>query len=74
MLLLAALVWPISAHAQAAKAAPTFYRGVLPILQQHCQTCHRTGEIAPMPLVTYKQAKHWAPIISKKTTAREMPP
>ena len=36
-----------------AAGTPTFYRDVLPILQQHCQSCHRPGEIAPMPLVTY---------------------
>ena len=29
---------------------PTFYRDVQPILQRHCQSCHRPGEIAPMPL------------------------
>jgi len=39
---------------------PTFYRDVLPILQQHCQVCHRRGEIAPMPLVTYPQVKPYA--------------
>ena len=26
---------------------PTFYRDVLPILQQRCQSCHRAGEMAP---------------------------
>ena len=30
-------------------AAPTFHRDVLPILQKHCQGCHRPGEIGPMP-------------------------
>ena len=33
--------------------APTFYKDVLPILQSKCQSCHRSGEAAPMPLVTY---------------------
>jgi hypothetical protein len=55
-------------------AAPTFYRDVLPILQQRCQTCHRAGEIAPMPLVTYEQARLWAPVIQKRTRLKEMPP
>ena len=26
-----------------------FYRDVFPILQTHCQECHRPGEVAPMP-------------------------
>ena len=54
--------------------APTFYRDVLPILQQHCQRCHRAGEIAPMPLVTYEQTKSWARLISQNVRTRRMPP
>src|SRR5437764_6185812 len=30
----------------------SFYRDVLPILQGHCQGCHRAGDMAPMPLET----------------------
>ena len=26
----------------------TFYKEVVPILQTHCQGCHRRGEAAPM--------------------------
>jgi len=55
-------------------STPTFYRDVLPILQQHCQRCHRSGEIAPMPLVNYQQTRRWADAISKKVRAKEMPP
>ena len=63
------------AHSQQkAGAPPTFYRDVLPILQQHCQACHRSGEIAPMPLVTYDQARLYAPVIANKVSARIMPP
>ena len=28
--------------------SPTFYRDVLPILQGHCEVCHRADGIAPM--------------------------
>ncbi len=55
-------------------AAPTFYKDILPILQDHCQACHRSGEIAPMPLVTYQDARKWSSEIARRTTAREMPP
>ena len=34
----------------AQSAPPTFYKDVLPILQNNCQTCHRPGEVAPMSL------------------------
>ena len=55
-------------------AAPTFYRDVLPILQQHCQVCHRSDEIAPMPLETYEQARCYARQIKANVTRRIMPP
>ncbi len=32
--------------------SPSFYKDVAPILRAHCQSCHRPGEIAPMPLMT----------------------
>ena len=41
----------------------TFHEDVEPILQRHCQGCHRPGEIAPMPLLTYDQARPWAKAI-----------
>lgn len=55
-------------------AAPSFYKDVLPILQQHCQSCHRPGEIGPMPLVTYEQTKPWASSIAQRARSRNMPP
>jgi len=33
---------------------PGFYRHVLPILEQHCQSCHHAGGIAPMPFETVR--------------------
>jgi len=55
-------------------APPTFYRDVLPILQDRCQECHRAGEMAPMPLVTYRETRPWAKAIREVTRARKMPP
>jgi hypothetical protein len=55
-------------------AAPSFYRDVLPILQQHCQRCHRSGEIGPMPLVTYENARAYAAEIANFVSKRKMPP
>jgi hypothetical protein len=63
------------AGAQAQSTAPpTFYRDVLPILQGHCQVCHREGGIAPLPLETYEQAHAAAGVIAEATQARRMPP
>jgi mono/diheme cytochrome c family protein len=55
-------------------STPTFYKDVLPILQNHCQSCHRAGEIAPMPLMTYAQARPWAPKIADAVKMKMMPP
>ena len=57
-----------------AAAQPTFYKDVLPILQAHCQSCHREGEMAPMPLETYQQARPYARAIREVTKTRAMPP
>jgi len=57
-----------------ANAAPSFYRDMLPILQQHCQSCHRPGEIAPMPFETYAQTRPFASAIAEDARARKMPP
>jgi mono/diheme cytochrome c family protein len=58
----------------ARSSAPTFYKDVLPILQQHCQVCHRAGEIAPMPLVSYAQVRGYAEKMKRMTSAKMMPP
>ena len=66
--------WTAIAAPAAAESSPVFYKDVLPILQQHCQVCHRRGEIAPMPLTTYNEARPWAKDIREKVTLRKMPP
>jgi len=69
------LRWLASAAlALPALAQPTFYRDVLPILQAHCQQCHRPGEIAPMTLLTYDQTRPWAKAIREQVVTRKMPP
>ncbi len=55
-------------------ATPTFYKDVLPILQQHCQACHRPHEIAPLPFVNYKETRDWADQIRDAVRSKKMPP
>ena len=56
----------------------TFTRDIAPILQGHCQRCHREGGVAPMPLTTYEEAQPWAAMMAYKTGLRDkagaMPP
>ena len=70
------LLWLSASLAQDAptKKPPTFYRDVLPILEQHCQRCHRAGGIAPMPFETYEETRLFADAIRRATQEKSMPP
>jgi hypothetical protein len=52
----------------------TFTRDVAPILQKSCTSCHRPGEIGPMPLTSYSEARPWAKAIREAVAGRKMPP
>jgi len=52
----------------------TYYRDVLPILQNHCQSCHRPGHLAPMSFMTYRETRPWAEAIKYVVAAKQMPP
>jgi len=52
----------------------TYARDVAPILAQNCETCHRAGQIGPMPLTSYVQAAAWRGDIKRYTESRQMPP
>jgi len=67
---LAAVLLAVPAMAQQV----TFYRDVLPILQNRCQECHRQGQMAPMAFSTYQQTRPWAKAIREAVLTRKMPP
>src|SRR5262252_9112365 len=52
----------------------TFSKDVLPIFQKNCQQCHRPGEVAPMSLLTYTEARPWAKAIKAAVVTQKMPP
>src|ERR1700689_150752 len=58
----------------ASPTAVTFNKDVLPILQKNCQSCHRPGEVAPMSLLSYQEARPWAKAIKTAVTTKKMPP
>jgi Copper type II ascorbate-dependent monooxygenase, C-terminal domain len=69
--------WVRAADQYAAKPpsnVPTFTKDVAPILYKNCTTCHRPGEIAPMSLLTYEDARPWAKAIRDEVSERNMPP
>ncbi len=67
---------PIARQEKGAKqtGAVTYHRDVAPILQNHCQQCHRPGEVGPFALMNYKQVVNWAEDIKSYTQKRQMPP
>ena len=71
---LASLAVAVAATASAEPAPVTFTKDVLPILQKNCQSCHRPGQVAPMSLITYEDARPWAKAIKAAVTQRKMPP
>jgi hypothetical protein len=74
IVLLAGLLLTGASAGQTSPGRPTFYKDILAILQDRCQNCHRPGEVAPMPLVTYKQTRPWAPAMAKAVQSQAMPP
>jgi Tfp pilus assembly protein PilF/mono/diheme cytochrome c family protein len=56
------------------KPEVTFNRDIALILYRSCAQCHRPGEAAPFPLLTYSDAKSHARQISTVTKSRFMPP
>jgi len=65
-----AAVCAVPAFAQ----TPTFSKDIAPIFQKSCDNCHRPGSIAPMSLLTYRDARPWARSIKEKVATRVMPP
>ena len=57
-----------------AEKAPTFSAAIAPILYANCVTCHRPGEAAPFPLISYEDVAKRAKLIVKVTGSRYMPP
>ena len=60
--------------APAPAVTPTFSHDVAPIFYKSCTGCHRPGEIGPMALVTYQDARPWAKSIAVKVASGAMPP
>jgi mono/diheme cytochrome c family protein len=58
----------------AGSAPPTWAHDVAPVIYNHCTTCHHQGGAGPFSLLSYAEAKRWAPQILNVTQSRFMPP
>ena len=56
------------------EGAVTYTKQISRIVQQHCQDCHRPGQVGPMPLLTYDDAVAWADTIREVVAEQRMPP
>jgi Flp pilus assembly protein TadD len=50
------------------------FEHIAPILHEYCAPCHRPGEAAPFPLLTYEDVRKHASQIAAVTARRYMPP
>ena len=58
----------------AAAAGPNYHEHVAPILLKHCASCHRPGEVAPFPLLSYADARKRGRNLLQVVEDRYMPP
>jgi len=52
----------------------TWHNQISRLMQQHCQECHRPGQIGPFSLLTYDDTVGWGPMIAEVVEQRRMPP
>src|SRR5215471_75280 len=62
------------ASGPAAASGVTFNREIAPLLQQHCQECHRPGGSAPFELIKYEHVYRRRDKILAAVEKRSMPP
>lgn len=60
--------------AQEATGDITFSRQIAPLLNKHCVSCHRAGEVAPFELTSYEKAVGWSGTIDEVVREERMPP
>jgi peroxiredoxin len=56
------------------KGSVTYAKDVAPILERHCQRCHRPGQIAPFALTAYKEVATRSATIREVIELGRMPP
>jgi hypothetical protein len=80
--LFALLALPLTACTEDAEGADeganaervTYYRDILPVLAENCNTCHTEGAVAPFALDDYDSAAQFAPLVAVAVQERTMPP
>lgn len=68
------LMLSLTTAAACLQAATAGFADVAPVFEKNCVTCHRKGEIGPMPLTSYAEIRPWAKAIRASVLKRSMPP
>ncbi|HEY2860644.1 MAG TPA: tetratricopeptide repeat protein [Terracidiphilus sp.] len=63
-----------AATVKADPSAPTWSHDIAPIVYARCTACHHPGGAGPFSLVSYAEARKWAPQVLAVTQSRFMPP
>jgi len=64
----------LGVQAQETKSSVTFTKDVAPLFFKYCASCHRSGEVAPFPLMEYGDVKKRAKQLLTAIESRQMPP
>ena len=64
----------ITARRKPSRDGVNYAEHVAPLLQKHCQSCHRPNQVAPFALLSYDDAKGHAAMIAEVIEERRMPP
>src|SRR6266446_2169288 len=65
---------PLAIQNTSAGTPVTFNRQIAGIIYRNCSSCHRPGEAAPFPLLSYEDVVKKGKTIAKVTASRLMPP
>ncbi len=57
-----------------AQGKVTYHRDIAPIIQEKCQACHRSGEVAPFTLTSFNDAVRWKDLLVEVVEKKQMPP
>ncbi|HUR46661.1 MAG TPA: hypothetical protein VMZ27_12355 [Candidatus Saccharimonadales bacterium] len=74
ILVLLAIAVLLTTRATAASTQVTFNNQIAPIIYHNCSGCHRPGEAAPFPLLSYDDVQKKGKTIAKAVVSHAMPP
>jgi peroxiredoxin len=52
----------------------SYAKHIAPLLQEHCVSCHRPGQVGPFALMDYEEVKGWGAMIKEVVAEGRMPP